>query len=302
MKSCDALYRFLPIIVGILSACGCSSRGLWVTGDRASRSPHELGDASADRTRDAPIGLSQSRDERTDVVNLAFDLLRVELPVESVRHSRKVWNHVDELRIESSLAARLARNGVRMGVTSSDSWPAIATILTSCGGVTQREQLLAQAPLPLVFEMGAIESSESIFSYDRNGRLGGRTFTAGKKLVRVGYNVRPEPGGHIDLTVSLEVRHELGVMTWERRGGIIRQVPAFDGYTFDDISVLLPLNAGEALVIGPGGRADNEYLLGSRFFMRRGSDRPRELLLILTPLPYRTVAAGAAAVSTLGDD
>ena len=67
---------------------------------------------------------------------------------------------------------------------------------------------------------------------------------------------------------------------------MIRQVPAYDHYRFDDLSVLLTLRPGEFLVIGPGNEADNDYLVGSRFFSAKRSGVPFESVICITPKPF----------------
>ncbi len=302
MKGHAVPYRSVLVLIGGFMAWGCTSWSLRPARDRSPRSPHEVAARRADSPRSATVNRAAGPGGPSDVVNLAFDLLRTELPVESIRHSKKVWNHVDELRIDSALSGRLARNGLRIGAASVDAWPAIRTILDSCGARAHREQLLPQTGLPVVVELGTIESSESIFCYAPDGRLVGQTFPAGGKLITFGYRVHPELGGYVDLKVSLEVRHDRGVMTWERRDGIIRQVPALDRRVFEDLSVLLSLKAGEFLVIGPSKEADNEYLLGSRFFMRQRGDIRYEVLLLVTPSPYRTRTAESGVWQNFGND
>ncbi len=302
MKGRILVYRFLPLLIGGLTAWGCSSHSPRAASYQSPRSPHEPADAQADFPTASGFNRGSAMGGASEVVDIAFELLRAELPVESIRHSQKVWNHIDEQRIDPTLSARLARNGLRLGAASVEAWPAMRAILDSCGAQAQHEQLRAPTGLPLVVDLGSIDSSESIFSYAPNGRLVGKTFPEGRKLLNLAYNVHPELGGYVDLKVSLEVRHDRGVMTWERQGGIIRQVPAVDRQVFEDLKAVLSLNAGEFLVIGPGEEADNEYLVGSRFFMRRQGDGRYEVLLVITPLPYRTRNAGPAAVQKHGDE
>lgn len=224
------------------------------------------------------------------VARMRFDVVRVDLPITDLRHSAKVWNHVDELRCQADQAAHLARNGVRVGVASSAGWPAMHAIFDACKAEIRRASRFVDPRLPLTLEVGTITASESIFSYDRADRLVGKTFDAGEKLVHIGYRVHPELNGCTDVTVAFEVRRDRGVMEWQQVGGVIREVPAFDRHIFADLSALLSLNPGEFLVIGPAQHAAGEYLLGSRFLtVTKGGDR-YETLYCITPQPYRNKA------------
>ena len=221
------------------------------------------------------------------VIDLMFDVVQATLPIDGVRHSLKVWNHVDELRVDSAIAARLARNGLRMGAATRAAWPALRAVFDAADADVRRDQLFAQRGLPLTIHLGSIEEAESIFSYGRDERLVGKTFAAGDKLVNIDYAFHPELGRCIDVRVGFEVSHDRGMLTWERQGGVLKQVPAYDRHVFADLTPVLTLNPDEFLVIGLGDQAENEYLLGPRFLTRKKSGRRFETLLCLTPRPYR---------------
>jgi len=273
-----------------LAALGCPARYGWFGGLSPRYSPHESSAALSDDVR-APArqsGASTSEIGAVRVVELAFNLLRADLPVESVRHTQKIWNHVDQLRVGPDTSARLARNGLRIGTAVPGAWPAISTILSACGARIYRDQLLSQRGLSVALELGRIDDSESIFSFSADNRLVGKTFAAGTKLMNLDYAVRPELDAYVDLGVSLEVLHEKDTMTWERRDGAIRQVPAVDRHVFEDVSALVAINQGEFLVIGPGGDAENEYLLGHRFFTSAQGGVLYETVFFITPVPYQS--------------
>jgi hypothetical protein len=208
--------------------------------------------------------------------------------MKGIRDARKVWNHVDELRVEPDLVARLARNGLRVGVASEGSWPAIHAVFDAGGAEVRRDQLLASPGSPVEIDSGSIHESESIFSYGADNRLAGKTFSAGKKTIRIDYALRPEFGPGTDLQIGFEVRSDRGEMTWERSEvGAVRQVATPDRHPFGDLHILLTLHAGEFLVIGLSDEADNEYLIGSRFLTTERAGERRETLLCVMPQPYQ---------------
>ena len=227
----------------------------------------------------------------THVVHLAFDVLRADLPIESVRHSRKIWNHVDQLCIEPERVVRLEQNGIRVGLASSDSWAPIRTILQACNARTQQNRIVVQNGLPLTIAIGTVEKGESIFTYTPQGRLIGQTFQGGQKMVLVDYLFHSDLGGMTDLRLALEVRRSRGTVTWERLGDVIRQVPAYDRHVFSDLGVLLTVRPSEFVVIGAGDKAENAYLVGGRFFTSQASSgEALETMFFITPQPYRTEA------------
>ena len=281
------LSAFLAIA---LLGWGCGSPASRLRGARPLRSPHEeVGHpaAAVGPPSSAAPEPSSAFADTVHVVDVAFEVFRAELPVDGVRHSRKIWNHVDELRANPKLLARLTRNGVRLGAVSAEAWPAIRTILEAGAADVRKGQLLTASGLPLTVEVGTIQESESVFSYRANNQLVGKTFTGGKKVVNVDYAFHPEMGGRIDLQLSFEVRRDRGGSTWVQTEDGVRQVPARDQHVFADLRTVLALNPGESVILGPSAETSNEYLVGSRFFTGWRADESYETLYWLTPVPYR---------------
>ncbi len=290
MKGDVLLARLGVLLVIALPGWGCGSPASPPRWTRPSRSPHEEvvhPAAEAGPPSSAAPEPSPAFTDAIHVVEVAFEVFRAELPVDGVRHSRKIWNHVDELRTDPKLLARLARNGVRLGAVSAEAWPAIRTILEAGAADVRKDQLLTPSGLPLAVEVGTIQKSESVFSYRANNQLVGKTFTGGKKVVKVDYAFHPEMGGRIDLQLSFEVRRDRGGITWAQTEDGVRQVPARDQHAFADLRTVLALNPGESVIIGPSAETSNEYLVGSRFFTGRRADERYETLYWLTPVPYQ---------------
>jgi hypothetical protein len=120
--------------------------------------------------------------------------------------------------------------------------------------------------------------------------LVGKTFPVGDKLLNLDYAYHPQLGGRTDLKLSLEIRHDRGVLTWEKQDGVIRQVPDCDRHIFSDLNAMLSLSTGEFLVIGLGEESGNEYLVGSRFLTFDRAGTRYETLFCVTPQAYQTQA------------
>ncbi len=222
------------------------------------------------------------------VVYLAFDLVSAEFAADGVRHSLKVWNHVDERRIEPDVSARLARNGLRVGVASADAWPILQAIFDAAEADVQRRQVVAQGTDPLTIPMATIEPGESIFTYGPDGRLVGKTFYSGDKLIVVDYSFRPELGPATELLLSFEVRRVRDELTWQKRGHQIEQRVAVDRHVFDQLEVRVSVRANEFLVFGVTDLVGNEYIVGSRFLSLSRAGVRREILFCITPVPIQT--------------
>jgi hypothetical protein len=276
----------LPLLALVLVGCA-------VNRPDTSASLHEM-PASQSAPDPAASGIDLVRVDpgaSLRIVDLSFDVFRADLPVTAGRASRKIWNHVDELRSDAAVVARLARNGFRVGAAPRGSWPAIQAVLESTDARTYRNMLAPPRGAPLLVTMGPVTDRESIFTYNAEHRLTGRTFVAGEKVIAIDYAFQPQFGGFTELQVGFEVQHDKGVMTWTRDGGVIRQVPDIERHVFSDLTTQLTLERGECLVIGPSETAANEYLIGGRYLSIEHDGRPHESMLFITPTPYQTKAA-----------
>jgi len=278
-------WRFFLIVAASALSVGCKptaprTRIEWLPGDPP-------GSTGASATAGELLSGGTPTGQKVHVVHLVFDVMRVDVPVDTIRHSRKIWNHVDEVRIDPRLVARLSRNGLRVGAVGEEAWPAIRTVLDACDARARTDQVHPQTGLPVTIAVAAVEEGESIFAFGRDHRLVGKTFPGGEKLVHVHYLYRPELGGCTDVQVNFEVRRDHGGVTWEQQDAVIRQVPRYDSHVFADLTVPLTLRPHECVIIGPSEKAENDCLIGSRFFARTESGACFETLFCVTPRPYQ---------------
>jgi hypothetical protein len=271
----------------LLGAGGCQTPQVWPLPTGANTSAR----AAAPGGERIPSWESASAPQTLHVVHLAFEVMRVRLPMDGAMNSRKVWNHVDEMRAGSETMSQFARNGLRVGAGAPGSWPAIAAILEASGARTSRDQLLAQASAPLLIEVGVIQDSETFFAYGADKRLEGKTFDAGSKTLRLDYALHGHLNGATEVVVRFEIRRDRGELKWERQpDGSIRQAPSIDQHVFDGVQAAVTLNVGEFLVVGPSEQVENEYLVGGRFLTDQEDGKRHETLMFITPQPFQSAS------------
>lgn len=238
----------------------------------------------------APPAPQEAISNPTRIVDIAFNVMNAEFPPASAGDARKVWNHVDELRLKPELVRLLARNGLRLGTASPASWAAIQTILESSDAKITSNQMFPQRGSALPIHAGAVEEGTSIFCYQSDGRLVGKSFPGGEKLILIDYAVRPELDGSTDIGVSFEINRDSGEMIWQQVDGTMRQVPEIDRHHFADLTTMLTLQSGEFLVLGPRDEMKNDNLVGTQFLSPAGGTGYVRLTF-LAPVPYQTQAA-----------
>ena len=264
---------------------GCNAPKRWGFGADESAAATQ----TARDSESAPSEASaRSADDELIVVQLHFDVMHVELPIDPVRHSAKIWNHVDELQVDPQQCALLRRNGLRVGVAAADAWPAIQAVLDAHHARSTRRQHAVQSGYPLTLDVGGVEGGETIFSYDGRGNLAGTTFGGGRKYIHVDYAVSADGSGRITLKVLPEVHAESARKHWENAGGVIQEQASYEGRVYRELAASVCLLPGRFLVIGPSPQAEIGYLLGSRFLEREVGGTRYETLLFATPQLFRT--------------
>lgn len=264
---------------------GCNRPMRWGFGaDEPASTARTDGDSASASSEDS----ARSVEDELIVVQLHFDVMHVELPIDRVRHSAKIWNHVDELQVDPQQCALLGRNGLRIGVATADAWPAIQAVLDAHDARSTRRQHAVQSGYPLTLDVGGVEGGETIFSYDGQGNLAGTTFGGGRKYIHVDYAVSADDSGRITLKVLPEVHVESAQKRWEATGGVVQEQASYEGRVYRELSASVCLPPGRFLVIGPSPQADIGYLLGSRFLEREVGGTRYETLLFATPQLFRT--------------
>ncbi len=225
-------------------------------------------------------------------LQMTFDVLRVDLPVRGIRHSLKVWNHVDETQADPRLTASLARNGLRMGTATADAWPALCVLFEANGAKSLHARHVVQSGAPLSVRLGEVESGETIFGFERDGRLWGRTFQRGTKFLHVDYALDLAAPTRTILKVTPEVRSFSAGKHWQNIDGRIREVPHYEGRIFSELSAEFSVGPDEFLVIGQSETARLASLVGSRFLTSKHNNVTYETVIRLTPRPLRVDRSG----------
>jgi len=239
---------------------------------------------------DRPSELGHREDAVT--LQITFEVLRVDLPVRGIRHSLKVWNHVDETQSDPRLTALLARNGLRVGTATADVWPALRVLFEANDAKSLHTRYVVQSGGPLNLCIGELAGGESVFDYRRDGRLLGRTFDGGTKFLHIDYALDPADPVRTILKVTPEIRKFSAGKHWQSVDGHIRETPRYEGEVFSELGAVLSVGPGDFLVIGPSETAELESLVGSRFLTSEANNVTYETVICVTPRALRMESSG----------
>ncbi len=220
-------------------------------------------------------------------LQMVFEVLRVDIPVLGIRHSLKIWNHVDESQSDPGTTALLARNGLRIGTASADAWPALRTLFETNHARSLHTRHAVQGVGPLSLRLGELGAGEPLFEYQRDGRLVGQTFDGGTKFLHIDYMLDPADPACTIVKVTLELRKFSTTRHWRNVDGVLREVPDYEGKLFSQLSAEVSLGQGESLVIGPSETATMGSLVASRFLTFEENNVTYETVICLTPQVVR---------------
>ena len=278
-------WQWVLAAVLALGAAGCAPGG-----DQSSfqHGPGQLpaGPLASSASAGGRESLHSAGGPNLTVVRMQFDVMRVDLPVREIKHSLKIWNHVDESKTDPRLTALLARNGFRIGVADRDAEPAIRTIFEENEARLGRARHDVDDGLPLMLSLGSVEEGGTYFVHRKDGGLIGQTFQAETMFFRIDYLVTDEQPPRIVLQVTPELRGERTKTRWVDQGGEIRSIRTYDGTVFDELSAMFTLEPGQFLVVGTSARAQRGYLLGSWWLTSELNAQEYETVLCITPQPF----------------
>ena len=256
---------------------------------------HVNQDSAGHQTGFQSLPMPSSADRRPDtdaivVVQMQFDVLHVELPIDQVHHSEKIWNHVDELRQDPARTSLLRRNGFRMGVASADDWPALRALFEACNARVLRVSHTVQQGLPLTLELDPIEDDETIFLLTADNRMVGTTFDRGTKYLHLDYALSAEDGC-TTLMATPEIHRTSKSKSWESRDGQLQRVAKYQGKVFHELTGAVRVCPNEFLIIGADATQASTLSAGRQFLARTREGRDYETVLCITPQPFRTEGA-----------
>jgi len=272
----------LLCVLLVLTGCSVDERGMLIP-------LHQRRGSTAQADTDKSGAERSKTDELTSPValGLSFDVMRIELPVEPIRHSAKIWNHVDEWNEDPTVPGRLARNGMRLGVADENDWPALKTLFEQVGAKSDERRLVMTEGQPLMINLGELPAGQSYFLHRRTGQLEGGVFADSEKFLRIEFVADDSELSELRLRITPESVEKTRRRKLVSRQGQVREIAEAQGVLFSDLSATVSLETGQFVVIGPGERATEGYRLGSWWFQSQLRSEPMEAVVLIKPQPVR---------------
>ncbi|GAF88928.1 unnamed protein product, partial [marine sediment metagenome] len=157
--------------------------------------------------------------------------VKVQVPLGSLSSSEKLWNHLDEEAVGAQKRRVLMRNGFRVGVGKSGSWPPIKAILNAAGPdeIVSGEYLLNPLrAMPIKLSNRSID--QTVWHFRPDATLVGAFFPRSTNYWLLRHGIDPERPEVVLLEFTPEVRQQQEGFEWRRTEEGLRQVPIYRGW------------------------------------------------------------------------
>ena len=218
---------------------------------------------------------------------MMFEVQRVLIPSTAPEEDRAIlWRYVDEQRVNPELSQHLGRNGLHVGIANRAGLAALRALFLRLGAMDERTLQPVRSGYPLTLELGTIDESSPVFTFDRDGRLSGKSFAGAVKYLHIDYDSTQPP--QTILRVTPEIFKESAEPDWQAQDDDIQYKKTYEGAVYEDLSVELRHGPDEVLVIGPDVTSGSRLVIGTALLTYEHAGQTWDTVFCIAPFLYRT--------------
>jgi len=264
------------------------------------------GDASAETDGHAqptaePSGFTSVFNRPLKRLVVEFRVHRISAPQGAFAPGSGLWKIPTGGLPDADAVLRLTANGFRAAVGRESDRPALKAFIEDLQDLRTAVDDVTPGASRLVYvELGPCAWRESVFFYDRRGRLHGLDFVNPTARFRLAFELRTANLKEVRLHLAPELREPPGPLKWIKGpDGQFRQVPEQRGRTFDELAFDAAIPEGGFLLLAATPAVRRRPLLARPFFIRSTPDpkdgKPiaRESIYIISPM-IRSYTGGSS--------
>ncbi len=225
-----------------------------------------------------------------DDLQVTVDVVQVSAPIGTLAEKAELWQIVSPGSIRADLQHRLNLNGIRAGVMRARDWSAAKEILEQAPDVVSQTAALAgKSRVSLNTQK---KPQLTIFYFDREQNLQGRTYDASESFWGIHFAPDPARPGNTSLELTPVIRSVRRQMRLNRYGEDYH-IEYEQPESVFDLSFRVSLPVGSVLVIAPTRTAaESPSSIGRAFLTREQPGGLTEEIIFLYPRLYRLAAGG----------
>lgn len=213
-----------------------------------------------------------------------FRVMQVQAPLGEFSRSQKIWDHLDEQAVGIETHMLLQRNGLRIALGSSESWPPVQAILES---VAKRNVRLKPPSLPnslsVPLQLTDEPVDQTIFFYRTDSTMAGSFYSQATDVLRITWDFHSDNIEQVVVWVTPEIRQDQTGVTYKATPLGVAVVPIYEGKVFAELTCRLVVSPGGYIVLGPGSDVNHIGLLGREFLVNQIDGEPYESILVIVP-------------------
>lgn len=215
-----------------------------------------------------------------------FEIYDIVMPAGAVSRSEMFWKIVDEEQVDPGTYDVLRRNGVRVGVAPVSDWPSLREQIAHLPITTQVTQVTGREVANIELPMKRDVVSQSIFVFQPNGTLVGRTFDRSDNILALSFQQTPRKAGQLRLAMSPLVRSTRRQLTYTPLGaeGEFTYVQAERAL---DVNLRVEIPLDHLLIVAPSEEARTTSSLGYAFLSADTPAEKLERMLVMVPRMFR---------------
>ncbi len=211
---------------------------------------------------------------------------QISVPLGSISTNESFWKYIDEDALPLATYDMLYKNGIRAGLASSRDWETLRRTMSQYHATSQQHQYTGADAQTTEIPMRAGVVSESLFYFDAQGQLAGRTFDQSDNILSVSFEPSiAHPRMATRVVIHPVVRSQRTVIEF---GSVNNnaQVQYVHPQHLYELSLRADIPRDHFFVVAPSPEARSETSLGHAFLTRDDQPEQTETVLLILPTGF----------------
>jgi hypothetical protein len=275
------LLAFLPVFSLLLGGCGADTPAQ-LPRDHVKIQHFTLIPITADPATQ-PVNEDNRHDEP---IYIYLEMYRLRLPFGAISGNDAFWKDVNEQALGATQSRLLFRNGIRTGTASIDNWDYFKKLIDQYPTRSQKSTITGNDGQAVELEIRNGVTGQTIFYYDRDGHLHGRTYDTCDDLLAIHFqpSIRAWANARISLSPIIRATRKRVEYTPLNNPAQVEYVAPEKLY---DLGLSADIPPGQFLIIAPSSEAKYPTRIGHVFLVEDAPAGRYELVLVIVPHIYR---------------
>jgi hypothetical protein len=215
-----------------------------------------------------------------------LSIWQIAVPYGSISTNESFWKYIDENTLDISTYDMLYKNGLRAGLASARDWEALRKSLSLFHATSQQRQFTGADAQTTELPMRLGVVSQSLFYFDKQGHLAGRTFDTCDNFLAVSFEPSPaHPRNATRIVIHPLVRSQRTELQYTKLNNATQFQYVRPQHLYE-LSLKTDIPKDHFFVLAPSPEARNQTSLGHAFLTRDDQPEQTETVLLILPTGF----------------